>query len=784
VRIKGIQLSWFRGAAESVSVDLSTKSMVVYGENGSGKSSFVDAVEFILNHGKIGHLAHEYSGKHQERGVSNTHRPPGAKTAIRVSFKEGTDLDLTVAEDGSVTSSGGAAAAVGTWDYRRTVLRQDEVSAFIHDTKGQKYSALLPLLGLGPMETAAENLRQLAKAIEQKAKLREARASLGESAAKRKAFFGTMADVEIVKKVADLHGTYRPDRAGTGDSILHCQEVQAAIETRLGLFSVDQKEHLALRDIAGLDLRADVESVRAAALRLASSAEPLAAEKLAILQAANALAQKLDDGEVECPACGSKVATRMFQDHVRDERDRLQEIIKSFDAWKAATGTLCDTLRSLKTEVGKPETKAWKERVSGEGLAAGFGYLAELNIESLRGKCTQDDLNAIELGLLPLTARATLDSKNAPADVQVLSADKKTAEAAEFVFAMTARASAATRAESLVSFVAALEHGTREEIRARSQSVISAISGDIQAMWDILHPGEAIEDVCLCVPKDADKAIDISLKFHGVKQNSPRLTLSEGNRNSLGLCIFLAMAKREAETDRPVFLDDVVVSMDRHHRGMIVEVLQKVFSGRQVVIFTHDRDWYAELRYLLDDKSWSFKSLLPFETPLIGIRWSHKTTTFDDARALLKERPDAAGNDARKIMDVEMMPVAERLQIRVPFLRGDKNDKRLLHDLLERVISEGKKCFQKKSGAAYEPHKEAISLFEDADALLLAWANRASHTFDLVRPEAVKLIDACEKALQMFRCKTCGKYVWYLEARDAEVLQCECSEIRWRYGKG
>ena len=31
----------------------------------------------------------------------------------------------------------------------------DEVAAFIHDTKGGKYSALLPLLGLHEMEVAA-----------------------------------------------------------------------------------------------------------------------------------------------------------------------------------------------------------------------------------------------------------------------------------------------------------------------------------------------------------------------------------------------------------------------------------------------------------------------------------------------------------------------------------------------------------------------------------------------------------------------------------------------------
>ncbi len=114
-------------------------------------------------------------------------------------------------------------------------------------------------------------------------------------------------------------------------------------------------------------------------------------------------------------------------------------------------------------------------------------------------------------------------------------------------------------------------------------------------MWAVLHPGHEIEDVRLRHPDETDKAIDIELKFFGVELKSPRLTLSEGNRNSLGLCVFLSMARR-AEAEVPVILDDVVVSLDRDHRGMIVELLQKEFSHRQVVLFTHDRDWFAEFQ--------------------------------------------------------------------------------------------------------------------------------------------------------------------------------------------
>lgn len=135
-------------------------------------------------------------------------------------------------------------------------------------------------------------------------------------------------------------------------------------------------------------------------------------------------------------------------------------------------------------------------------------------------------------------------------------------------------------------------------------------------------------------------------------------------------------------------------------------------------------------------------------------------------------------------MDVELALIAEHLHIRLPYLRADKNDKRMAHDFLERLVADGKKCFQKKTDKDYEVHTDAIVALESADRLLLSWANRASHTFDLVRAEAENLIDVCEKALDLFKCSSCAKGVWFADAVRSESIQCQCGQIRWRYGKG
>ncbi len=784
MRIKAVQLAWFRGAADAVSLEAGGKSIVVYGANGSGKSSFVDAVEFALNDGRIGHFSHEYSGKKQEKGIPNTHKPADRTSELTIRLMDGSEYKAHIQESGS-HSTPGSSPTIANWSYRRTVLRQNEVAEFIQDTKGDKYSALLPLLGLQQMEVAADNLRRIAKAVTDESSLQTTKASLKQAQADRAATFGTQDDAQVRHMVIDLHAKYCGSGPEVGDLSALCEQLEAELQARITSLSGDQARQLALLAISELDLKGKIVNIQTASMELAGVVEPLIAEKLRVLQSASSFVEKLTDGDdVCCPACGQPVLLADFQAHVKAESDRLGDIRAIFNQRQTAIRGLCDTVRDLKDHLGRSNVKSWRDELAASPLAENLAFLDAVDPMVLELACTKDTLKTLEDVLLPLIEAAVFMSKAAPPDALELNTAKGVVFAAKNTIAGKGLACEVEQTGALISFIASLEQGVRAEIRKRSQAVISEISEDIEMMWAVLHPDRAIDGVRLYLPDATDKAIDIGLKFHGLDQESPRLTLSEGYRNSLGLCIFLAMAKRDGDKDTPLFLDDVVVSLDRSHRGMIVELLRKEFSGRQVIILTHDRDWYAELRLQLDDAAWSFQTLLPYETPDIGIRWSHKTTTFDDARAQVKTRPDLAANDVRKIMDVELALLAQRLEIRMPYLRGDSNDKRMAHDFLERVIADGRKCFQRRAGTTYLPNDDALAAWEEANALLVTWANRGSHTFDVVASEAIKLLDACETALGFFKCSSCQKGVWFANAQGTEWVQCQCGELRWRYGKG
>lgn len=782
MRLLAVRLEWFRGAAEEISLPLDGKSFVVYGPNGAGKSSLVDGLEYVIKDGRVEHLAFEYSGKNQEFAIPNVAIPDGRKSKVSVSLADKSVAQVEIAKTGKSTKKD--TAALETWDYGRTILRQEEVSLFIaKQTKGDKYSTLLPLLGLHELEITAENVRKLGKVFIQEAKLKEHEASLNVAKSAAKGEFGEKSRAEIFKEITALHTAYCGDKAP--DSLEEtCKKILSVIERRLAEFSADQKLYLALSEIANAKVSSLVEQIRIHDSDIAKLAQPLATQRLEVLDAAqNFIEEAPVEPEVHCPACGRMIAHKDFVEHVTAERKKLEELSALIEKRKAVIAELSSVLRTLRAIVVRKDVADYLMTYSKGKLAVEIELFGKISPEDLRKSCGADDLLKIEKSIYPTIAVAKECAKDAPPDAAELSQHGRKVAAALKLAQSDATAVIIGKINVVSGAFEKLEGAIRDEVRLRSKAVMDEISNDIQEMWAILHPSEPIEDVHLYVPGDADKAIDIALKFYGVEQPSPRLTLSEGYRNSLGLCIFLAMAMRDEASDKPIILDDVVVSFDRGHRGMVVELLKAKFDHRQVVVLTHDRDWYSDLRKLLDPKNWNFGTLLPYQNPTVGIRWSLKKTTFGDSRAFVKIRPDIGANDARKILDVELAPIAERLQLKFPYLRGEKNDRRMAYEFLGKFAADAPACLRRLKDGKPEPDVATVKVWKDALGLLSTYANRGSHTEDVTEQEANKLIDACEASLEAFGCHSCQTALGFAESEKKDWSQCKCSEVRWLYGK-
>lgn len=781
-KIKKVKAAWFRGFSDERELVLSDKSLAVYGENGSGKSSYVDVIEYLMRGGLIEHLRHEYSGRRQEKGVVNTHKPTDKQCSIEVELEDGTVICATIQPNGSFVITPETNDLI-TLEHQRVILRQDEVADFIKETKGEKYSSLLPLLGLGDAELIIENVKKLDKAIRDESRLSFKKGEIQEIKNLAIKQFGVGGRQAMYAELDRLYKKYVPKGSSTdpeNQAVEMVNDILAALKQKVDDQEKEQAIYGDITSISRLEIEAFINQVRIDALKLAKSSEPFITEKLEVLNKASSFVDKLDvDTNVECPACGSEVSSHDFKAHVQSEHTRLNDAVSDFNAFKRSVSNLADALQTLKSTINKGTLKEWVA----SNDTANVTYVKSLNVAALRSACQEEDLKEFEAKVLPLIISATAATKDAPPEVKELVAEKETADLIQRFVASLKTSEYVTSVEALLTYLSNLQAAFREKIKTQSSASISAISDDIARMWQTLHPEESIEGVHMYLPADQDKAIEIGLKFYGVDQGSPRLTLSEGHRNSLGLCIFLAMAKNTDNPNIPIVLDDVVVSFDRNHRGRVATLLEQELKDRQIILFTHDREWFIEIKHLLDASQWEFRALMPWQNPNTGIRWSSKDSTFDDARDQIETDPSVAGNTARKIMDVSLALLAEKLELKMPYLHREKNDHRISHDFLTRIISDSDKCFQIKNGTNYEINTAAIDSFKKADKHLMTRGNRSSHTFSLTNTEAIDLINSCEEALDNFICKNCKKPVTKLEDASAEFVQCECGQLRWRYGK-
>lgn len=786
MRIERIEASWFRGAAESALLAASSKSVAVYGANGSGKSTFPDAIEYVHEGGRIDHLAHEYSGRRLEKGVRNTSTPQGTASTIRICLDRGRSIDAEINEDGrfSITDSPkGCLAEFRSGDLRRLILRQDEVARFIHCPKGDKYSVLLPLLGLSKLEQAADNLRKLQQTVPQQATLPQKEQHLQDLIKGVAEVFPDRAPEKVLERLNHVAGRYIPEAVPRQFGEL-VSAIGRAVQGQVQAAEPDRQRHLILNQILQQRLGDKFSAMTTAREKAEEQIDRAVDHRIGVLERAFDFAEAVPDDttQVNCPACGRPISLTDFTAHVTKELQSLRDARSARRQANEAESAFVRSYDQLQERVEDEHVARWLKIPPQKECADHLRALDACNLASRGVERSREQNKAIRSHLAAVTAHFQAAIDSAPPTTTQLITDKAVVDAAGSLPEINKLEHEIATIRDVAEALAACENAVRTAIRTQTSEILRTISEEIRRLWAKLHPDEPIENIKLHLPKDADKAIDIGLRFFGTDQASPRLTLSEGHRNSLGLCIFLALAKMDAAADRPIVLDDVVSSLDREHRGMLADVLLEDFGERQVVLFTHDREWFAELRWMLPARSWKFLALRPWDSPETGLAWSESTHTFDDARVLIDVNPEAAANRVRGIMDMNLAIAAEKLRIMVPFARGDKNDRRTCVYFLERLISDGRQRLKRRDGTSWTDYREPVPDWQTAHRLLISWADRASHTGSLVKGEVERLIAVCEAALNRFRCPSCSDPIWISDQVGPKRVHCGCGEVRWKYG--
>lgn len=580
--LTNITVSGFRGIGSTAKLDLHPAPglTVISGRNGSGKSSFAEAVELALTG-----TSYRWRDKQALWSESwrNLHKPNPC--ALRVEFTEegrGTvkvgvdwDIDAELADRTLWTQRAGEQPTAGIdslgWsdalELHRPVLTYEELGRLFDGGPSALYDALAKLLGL-----------EILSAVEKKlaADLKSAKAVRDTADSARKqaiAALTSSTDERAVRLVKLLKKHVRPTDeiqavvTGADDSGLNAARALSAIR-ELTLPSVNDIEACATR------LRAASDATR----RTEQGMVALTVERIDLLH--SALEYHARSSETDCPVCGEG---RLDADWAERARVSVAEGEASVAEYRAALGELKSARVAAEEMAADLHTIAAVEGVSLPSLDA-------YNLVVKRARAMPDEHGAcarhLETAVLDTVAVAEA-LRDEAADAMSDREDAWGPLAAQVAAWLPQERQAQQLDGEFKAVTAARNWATKQGAEFRNLR-LKPIAAQARQIWSELRQESNVDlgDITLTGTATKRKAV-----LGGSVDGEPTQALSvmsQGEQNAIALALFLPRATSVKSPFRFVVLDDPIQAMDPSKIDGFVRVLTGIARTHQIVVFSHD----------------------------------------------------------------------------------------------------------------------------------------------------------------------------------------------------
>jgi len=581
--LSSISVAGFRGIGRQARLELQPAPglTVVSGRNGSGKSSFSEALELALT--GTSYRWRQKSSLWAETWRNLHHSDP---CAVRVSFiadgvgpfkigldwKPNDELDdrkswtqgPSTDQRADGTSQLGWARPLELW---RPILSYDELGRLIEDTPSALYDALDKLLGLDALSDAEKYLT---------AQLKATKSARDDADAKRKALLAALAEVD-------------DERARRAEVLLRKRPIPLDAVLALATGTEDAGSQIVptLRDLAVIEVP-DLEAIEGAATRLRAAVQ---AHHSASTTVADTTRKRLDllsgavdfherFGDTDCPVCG----------------------VGRLDAGWASR---------VRADIASSEEELNQYRAADSELKA-----ARANAVQLLGKLSPvDPVAGVELSSLPVFNEAAAAASKAPKPDSELATHLETSFVIVADAADSLRTQAATALEAKEDTWAPLagrigawvESETRAREIDNTVKVMTAakkwmtdhgtgfrnlrlepIAAQARNIWSQLRQESNVDLGSITLEGTATKRHAV---LQGLVDGHPTKALSvmsQGELHALALALFLPRATAARSPFRFVVLDDPIQAMDPAKIDGFVQVLTEIARTHQVVVFSHD----------------------------------------------------------------------------------------------------------------------------------------------------------------------------------------------------
>ena len=662
--LQSLSLAGFRAYLQPQMFDFSKKRcLAIFAPNGYGKSSVIDALEFIFS--KDGTL--ERLG---QRAMNNQAGPVALSHNLAEEAKITPTVTIGVIS-GKDTDSGkrlaaGAkrpipaiAEAMNACFAVSPIIRGHALRTFVENHKPeQRYTDVANWLQLGPLVEVQKNMRalrtQIKTAADDGTALRHIDTQLArETAQVVKAWGATevlaYANMSVLAPLDPM--LMLTTMVVTDPTYVEVEARARAEENRIGLAGLRQIRNAALALWAATTDEESGENIITGAISNFDAAVTTlsAAESKEVAErgkAANTAFQALWEGaepfftEDEdatapdtCPVCTTPLADTTAGS-AEAIRGHIAKHLGELSVYAAAKKALDEA----KVAASKAHTQLVAALPGLVGLLGDGDAELKANLETYQAGVaawtqgsapTSVDIVAAITKLLHGLNQSIADIEAKQGDHTYIKAKAKI----DLLLEMQAEHDLARRTQDelgkLSDALTAQASTISGEIRKKVQALLDKLQTPMNDIYKLIQ-GASAQPIRLELPSEDDAnqqrlnlLIDFAKNRTGVQ---PGGYLSDSQIHSVALALRMAAIKQFNVGAPIIALDDIVTSYDADHRRTIAGLIATMFDDCQILITTHDERFFNYLKDQLEVKAWHFTRIIGME-PAHGPRFAdHKVS--------------------------------------------------------------------------------------------------------------------------------------------------------------